>query len=261
MVIQIHAELCGDGSHSHQHGECQGMGVACYVYIRAINTSITFSDDGGGYYDPVQSVLEDRYEEYKMTHQSICTAAVPEFMAIILGLYHGIEILQDLQTRWKVSTSEIYVKVHSDSQRVIDYIKGHTVQVPWLAIMMGMTQALLDHYEELHIDCEMIHMPREDARMWENNHYAIKQREDHLPNSNINPWIERELNYGAEQCEKIKNMLNGERFSSTKTGIKNTHWTYRPQTNHHPIEHLIINKNKCYLSRYDETFMQWYQRQ
>lgn len=265
MVLQLYADLCGDGSHSHQDGTHQGMGCACFVNVRIIETDSFYVDEQGQPYEPVHEILDEDYQEFRMSHREVCTAAVPEFMAIILSIYHGIKMIQKAQAKWKLASASIFINIYSDSQNVINYIRGpgegHLMQVPWLAVMMGMTRAMLDHYDNWQLKYKIERMPRSDPIMFDCNKDAIEHRDKHLPNVNVDPWIEGELNCAVSQCARIKRILNEDRFHSTKAGIKNTNWVFIPQRITVPVENLIINRNTCFHSLQGETFADWYWRQ
>ena len=186
-------------------------------------------------------------------------------MAVILSVYHGLKITQEEQAKWSIPHTEVHIKIYSDSQNVIDYIhgppQGHYMQVPWLAILLGMTRAILRHFDHWQLRYDLQRMPRTDLLMIDCNADAIKHREKHYPSFNVDPWIEAELKYAVSQCARIKRMLNEERFHYTKNGIRNTSWEYIPQCNTMAVEHLIFNRNDCFHSRVNETFMHWYSGQ
>lgn len=269
MVKQIHADLCGDGSHSHQISKNQGMGCASFAHVRVVETEWTPADRPEylheHHFEPTVEMCGGRYKEFGMSLREICTPAVPEFLAVILSIYHGLKIIQDEQAKWNIPSSKIHIKIYCDSQNVIDYIHGppdgHFLQVPWLAILLGMTKAILRQFDQGQLAYELIRMPREDLLLKDCNLDAIKYRKKKYPSFNVDPWIEAELRHAVSLCANIKRMLNEERFHYTKDGIKNTNWEYIPQHNTVAVEHLIINRHTCFHSRANETFMQWYRRQ
>ena len=124
MVRRIYAYLCGDGSHSHQEGPGQGMGASCWVDVRVIDTEYIYPDDQTHPYAPVAETRARRYQEFKMSSYEVCTPAVPEFMAVIISLYHGLKITQEEQAKWSIPHTEIRIKIYSDSTNVLDYIRG-----------------------------------------------------------------------------------------------------------------------------------------
>jgi phage pi2 protein 07 len=264
MVLQMKVELYGDGSHAHQPGVGQGMGCAGFCHIDIVDTERIFSDDEGRHFE-ADSVMASYHEEYLLSHRSICTPALPEFLVIILTLYQATGMIQTILQTWNVRAREVHIRIHSDSQNVINYIRGppegNFMQVPWLAVVMGLTQALLNHIGTLQWNYELIRTPRSEANMIHCNDLATKHRRRHLPNVNVDQWIEQEIDIAAVRCSHIKNMLNHDRFHFTKTGIKNTDWVYVPQNSSLPIEQLIINMNQCHQSNYNETFSHWYRRQ
>jgi hypothetical protein len=264
MVLQIQVELYGDGSHAHQPGVGQGMGCAGFCHISIVETDRIFTDDQGRQFE-ADSVMTSYHEEYRLSHRSICTPAVPEFLVIILTLYHAIRLIQTAQETWNIRAEGVHIRIHSDSKNVINYIRGPPegsfMQVPWLAVVMGLTRTLLNHFDTRQWKYELKRTPRTEENMMDCNNKAIKHRKEHLPNVNVDPWIAQEVNSAAIMCSHIKNMLNHERFNFTKTGIKNTNWVFVPQGSALPVEHLITNMNQCHQSDYNETFMHWYMRQ
>ena len=269
MVKQIHADLCGDGSHSHQKSKNQCMGCASFVHARVVETEWIHTDHPEyileHHFEPVAEICGGRYQEFRMSLREVCAPAVPEFMAVILSTYHGLKIIQDEQAKWNIPSAEVHIKIYSDSQNVIDYIhgppEGHFMQVPWLAILLGMTKTILRNFDQKQLAYSLIRMPREDLLMMDCNIDAIKHRKMKYPSLNVDPWIEAELRCAVSLCANIKRMLNEERFHYTKTGIKNTNWEYIPQCSTMQVEDMIFNRNPCFHSSLNETFMHWYRRQ
>ena len=264
MVRQIYADLCGDGSHSHQEGPGQGMGCACFVHVRVIETEWVYVDHQLHPFEPVTEIRASRCQEFRMSSWEVCTPAVPEFMAVIISLYHGLKITQEEQAKWNIPHADVHIKIYSDSQNVIDYIRGppqgHNMQVPWLAILLGMTRAILRQFTYWHLKYELKWIPREDLLMVDCNTDAIYHREHHCCSFNVHPWIEAELKEAVSQCAGIKRMLDHPRFHYTKNAIKNTNWEYIPHYSTMRVEDMIFNRNHCFHSSLNETFMNWYSR-
>ena len=106
-------------------------------------------------FEPVAEIRGGRYQEFRMSSWEVCTPAVPEFMAVIISLYHGLKITQEEQAKWSIPQADVHIMIYSDSQNVIDYIRGppqgHYMQVPWLAILLGMTRAILRQFTKLNV--------------------------------------------------------------------------------------------------------------
>ena len=106
MVRRIYAYLCGDGSQSHQDGPAQGIGVSCWVDVRVLETEYIYHDDYRRPYDPVEEAISHRYQECKMSSYETCTPAVPEFMAVIVTLFHGLRIILEEHRKWNVAHTQ-----------------------------------------------------------------------------------------------------------------------------------------------------------
>lgn len=259
MVRCIYAYLCGDGSHSHQPGPAQGIGVSCWVDIRVVETEYTYYDDDMRPFHPVAETISTRYCEYKMSSHEFCTPAVPEFMAIIVSLFHGLPTILEVQSEWQVPNNEIRVKIYSDSHNALEYLNGQYMQVPWLAIMMELTQTILRQFRRYHIKFEFEWIPREHLFIMGCDRDATNHRERHSASVNIHPWIEARLRNALTQCSIIKIMLQPVRFHCA-AGIKHTNWVYIPAGNLTSPEDRIFNMNACFHSPMNETFMHWYLR-
>jgi hypothetical protein len=262
--MEIHIEIFGDGSHSHQDTDVQGMGSASFIYIRTVDTARIYTNDTGLPYEPVEVTMGEHYEEFRMSHTSVCTPACPEFMAIILPLYQGYRMIKKTQEQWNISPSNVKITVASDSQNIVNYINGpvtdHPMQVPWLAIPMGMTRSILNIYDNEQWTYSIKYLSRADPTMEVCNKHAIHHRRHHLPSFNVDPWIQHEINIAMVVCARIKERLNEDRFHATKKGILHTNWSYIPQYNTVPSEELVFNTMPSFNSFHEETFAHWYRR-
>ena len=238
------------------------MGGSCFVHVRVIETDWTYVDKQFHPFEPIAETGASRWQEFKMSSYEVCTPAVPEFMAVIISLYHGLKITQEEQAKWSIPHTEIRIKIYSDSQNVLDYIRGPPEghNIPWLAIMLQMTRAILRQFSYWRLNYELKWLPREDLLMVDCNTDAISHREHHYCSFNVHPWLEAELKEAISRCAGIKRMLEHPRFHFTKDGIKNTSWEHSPHYSTMRIEDMIFNRNPCFHSHLNETFMNWYSR-
>ena len=228
--------------------------------MKVIDTEYVYTDNQIHPFEPVAETRANRYQEFKMSSREVCTPAVPEFMAMIISLYHGLKITQEEQAKWSVPHTEIRTKIYSDSANVLNYILGQDMQAPWLAIMLQMTHALLAQFRYWCLKYEFEWAPREDLLMIDCNTDAIYHREHHCCSFNVHPWLEAELQEAVSQCANIKRMLQHPRFHFTINGVKNTDWEYIPDHGTTRVEDRIFNRNPCFHSHMNETFLHWYSR-